>query len=99
MAYYLATSRELKRLDSTSRAPIFSWFGETIGGLSTIRAYAQQNRFAAGNEARLDRNNACYLPSVSVNRWLAVRLEFLGTSSLLRMLRSLERFKGLRRRC
>jgi ATP-binding cassette subfamily C (CFTR/MRP) protein 1 len=29
--------------------------------------------------AFLDRNNQCYLPSVSVNRWLAVRLEFLGS--------------------
>jgi ATP-binding cassette subfamily C (CFTR/MRP) protein 1 len=29
--------------------------------------------------AFLDRNNSCYLPSVSVNRWLAVRLEFLGS--------------------
>lgn len=25
----------------------------------------------------------CYLPSVSVNRWLAVRLEFLGSLIML----------------
>ena len=84
MRYYLATSRELKRLDATSRAPIFSWFGETLNGLSTIRAYAQQERFSANNEARLDRNNACFLPSVSVNRWLAVRLVSPCTSSARR---------------
>ncbi|CED82203.1 metal resistance protein ycf1 [Phaffia rhodozyma] len=83
MRYYLASSRELKRLDSTSRAPIFSWFGETLSGLSSIRAYSQTARFSAHNEAFLDRNNACYLPSVSVNRWLAVRLEFLGSLIML----------------
>lgn len=24
-------------------------------------------------------NQICYLPSISINRWLAVRLEFVGT--------------------
>lgn len=50
MLYYLATSRELKRLDSTSRAPIFSWFGESLTGLSTIRAFGQTERFSANSE-------------------------------------------------
>lgn len=72
MRYYLATSRELKRLDAVSRSPVFAWFSETLSGVSTIRAYGQQSRFIANNEARLDRNMACYMPAQSVNRWLAV---------------------------
>lgn len=36
--------------------------------------------FVAGNERRVDRNQICYLPSISVNRWLAVRLEFVGAT-------------------
>lgn len=40
--YYLATSRELKRLDSISMSPIFSNFGETLNGLMTIRAFRKQ---------------------------------------------------------
>ncbi|KAJ9099303.1 hypothetical protein QFC21_004184 [Naganishia friedmannii] len=79
MRYYLATSRELKRLDAVSRSPVFAWFSETLSGVSTIRAYGQQERFIANNEARLDRNMACYMPAQSVNRWLAVRLESLGS--------------------
>ena len=77
MRYYLATSRELKRLDAVSRSPVFTWFSETLSGVSTIRAYGQQSRFIANNEARLDRNMACYMPAQSVNRWLAVRLLLL----------------------
>lgn len=79
MRYYLATSRELKRLDAVSRSPVFAWFGETLAGATTIRAFSQQSRFIASNEARVDRNQACYMPAMSVNRWLAVRLEALGS--------------------
>ncbi|WWC88113.1 uncharacterized protein L201_003017 [Kwoniella dendrophila CBS 6074] len=79
MRYYLATSRELKRLDAVSRSPIFSFFGETLSGLPVIRGYGQKSRFIANNEARIDRNQACYMPAMTINRWLAVRLEFLGS--------------------
>lgn len=81
--YYLRTSRELKRLDSVSRSPIFAHFQETLGGVSTIRAYDQQSRFNFVNEARVDQNMEAYFPSVSANRWLAVRLEFIGSIIIL----------------
>jgi ABC-type multidrug transport system fused ATPase/permease subunit len=77
--YYLRTSRELKRLDSVSRSPIYAHFQESLGGVSTIRAYRQQTRFTKENEWRMDANLRAYFPSVSANRWLAVRLEFLGS--------------------
>lgn len=81
--YYLRTSRELKRLDSVSRSPIYAHFQETLGGISTIRAYRQQNRFVRENEFRIDENVRAYFPSVSANRWLAVRLEFIGSFVIL----------------
>ena len=76
--YYLRTSRELKRLDSVSRSPIYAHFQESLGGISTIRAYRQQDRFELENEWRVDANLRAYFPSISANRWLAVRLEFIG---------------------
>jgi ATP-binding cassette, subfamily C (CFTR/MRP), member 1 len=81
--YYLATSRELKRLDAVSRSPIFAWFSESLSGLSTIRAFNQQRVFVAANQRRIDRNQICYLPGIYVNRWLAVRLEFVGAMIIL----------------
>lgn len=76
--YYLRTSRELKRLDSVSRSPIYAHFQESLGGVSTIRAFRQEQRFQLENEWRVDSNLKAYFPSVSANRWLAVRLEFIG---------------------
>lgn len=81
--YYLSTSRELKRLDSTSRSPIFAHFQESLGGLATIRAYQQQDRFWHENELLVDGNLRAYFPSISANRWLAVRLEFIGSVIIL----------------
>jgi ATP-binding cassette, subfamily C (CFTR/MRP), member 1 len=81
--YYLRTSRELKRLDSVSRSPIYAHFQETLGGITTIRAYRQQKRFALENEWRVDANLRAYFPSINANRWLAVRLEFIGSFIIL----------------
>ncbi len=81
--YYLRTSRELKRLDSISRSPIYAHFQESLGGITTIRAYRQQQRFILENEWRVDANLRAYFPSISANRWLAVRLEFIGSVIIL----------------
>ncbi|KAK5652526.1 hypothetical protein OQA88_10432 [Cercophora sp. LCS_1] len=81
--YYLRTSRELKRLDSVSRSPIYAHFQESLGGISTIRAYRQQDRFEHENEWRVDANLRAYFPSISANRWLALRLEFIGAVVIL----------------
>ena len=81
--YYLRTSRELKRLDSVSRSPIYAHFQESLGGVSTIRAYKQEDRFALENEWRMEANLRAYFPSICVNRWLAVRLEFIGSVVIL----------------
>ncbi|KAJ6621301.1 metal resistance protein YCF1 [Mycena sp. CBHHK59/15] len=83
MKYYLATSRELKRLDAVSRSPIFSAFSEALQGVSTIRAFNQQLTFITANQRHIDRNQICYLPSISVNRWLSIRLEVVGAVIIL----------------
>lgn len=43
--YYLKTSRELKRLESICRSPVFSHISETLNGLDTIRTKGRQDEF------------------------------------------------------
>uniref|UniRef100_A0A3Q3BEI2 ATP binding cassette subfamily C member 2 n=1 Tax=Kryptolebias marmoratus TaxID=37003 RepID=A0A3Q3BEI2_KRYMA len=76
--FYVATSRQLRRLDSVSRSPIYSHFGETVSGLSVIRAYNHQERFLKQNYITIDENLKNVYPWIVSNRWLAIRLEFLG---------------------
>lgn len=77
--YFIKTSRELQRLDSISRSPIFALLSETLDGLATIRAYSVENKFIDRNNLLLDRNQRAYFLNFSVNCWLALRLEFVGT--------------------
>ncbi|KAL3522804.1 hypothetical protein ACH5RR_015638 [Cinchona calisaya] len=76
--YYQSTAREVKRLDSVSRSPVYAQFGEALNGLSTIRAYKAYDRMANINGKSMDNNVRFTLVSMSGNRWLAIRLETLG---------------------
>ena len=81
--FYLATSRELKRLDSVALSPIFSSFSETLAGLATVRAFARQPVFAQRNEELMDASNRAWWPIQIVNRWLSIRLELMGQTMVL----------------
>lgn len=81
--FYVETSRQLKRLESVTRSPIYSHFGETIGGQSTIRAYNVQQRFTVESETKVDHNQAISYMSICANTWLGVRLEIVGSLVVL----------------
>ncbi|KAG6416777.1 hypothetical protein SASPL_124215 [Salvia splendens] len=76
--YYQSTAREVKRLDSISRSPVYAQFGEALNGVSTIRAYKAHDRMSTINGNSMDNNIRFTLVSMSGNRWLAIRLETVG---------------------
>ncbi|XP_074882256.1 ATP-binding cassette sub-family C member 2 isoform X3 [Buteo buteo] len=79
LRFYVSTSRQLRRLDSVTRSPIYSHFGETVSGLSVIRAFGHQERFLQQNESTMDINQKSVYSWIVSNRWLAIRLEFVGS--------------------
>ena len=75
---YIASSRQLKRIESTTRSPIYNHFNETVQGVSSIRAYGVQDKFISESNRRIDINNSCFYSSFTATRWLSIRLEFFG---------------------
>ncbi|XP_020316036.2 canalicular multispecific organic anion transporter 2 isoform X2 [Oncorhynchus kisutch] len=81
--FYVATSRQLKRLESVSRSPIYSHFSETVTGSSVIRAYCRHDAFVLMSDMKVDENQKSYYPGIVSNRWLGVRIEFIGNCIVL----------------
>ncbi|KAG0255528.1 hypothetical protein DFQ27_006214 [Actinomortierella ambigua] len=77
-SYFLISSRELKRLDSAARSPMYSHFNETLSGLATIRAYKDSDRFSTQASNMLDQSQQVFYLTNSTTRWLQMMLELLS---------------------
>jgi ABC-type multidrug transport system fused ATPase/permease subunit len=75
---FVSVSRELKRIESVSKSPIYSSFSETLTGVVTIRAFGAIDRFSNINTNKVDANNKAFLSMWTANRWLGVRIGILS---------------------
>ncbi|KAL4424666.1 hypothetical protein ABPG77_004473 [Micractinium sp. CCAP 211/92] len=74
---YLATSREVKRWEATSRSPVFASFSAILKGLPTIRAYGAGARFRSSFLWDLSENGAWWFCFLTTARWIGFRLDIL----------------------
>ncbi|KAJ3359292.1 hypothetical protein GGF32_009501 [Allomyces javanicus] len=80
---YLASSREIKRLESVTRSPIFSGFQEAGAGTTVIRAFREEPAFTARAHAAMNMHNRASWWLWVSNAWLAIRLDFLSNVTVL----------------
>ncbi|KAI8873306.1 hypothetical protein GQ42DRAFT_176544 [Ramicandelaber brevisporus] len=80
MVYYLNASREIKRIESVSNAPLLSLYGELTSGVTTIRAYGVVSRFCAEGDKYVDGYNRAFYMTWAANRWLCFLMDVLGAS-------------------
>jgi len=80
--YYRHSSREIQRLDSISKSPLYTSFAEALNGAITIQAFGAVSVFCQRNRGRLDYNLRAGFVSAAANRWLTIRLEFLSNMLL-----------------
>ncbi|KAF0026375.1 ATP-binding cassette sub-family C member 4 isoform X1 [Scophthalmus maximus] len=73
--YFLQTSRDIKRLESTTRSPVFSHLSSSLQGLSTIRAFKVQQRFQQMFDKYQDLHSEAWFLFLTTSRWFAVRLD------------------------
>ena len=76
--FYIRSSRDLKRLESVQRSPLYQQFGETLTGVTTIRAYGDERRFVRNNINLVNSFNRPFIYLWATNRWLALRVDFAG---------------------
>jgi ABC-type multidrug transport system fused ATPase/permease subunit len=75
---FRVTSREVKRLESISRSPVYAHFSESLAGVSVIRAFNRESVFLQESVRRFEGNQRAFYTMISINRWLGTRLEFIG---------------------
>ncbi|KAJ3007270.1 UNVERIFIED_CONTAM: Multidrug resistance-associated protein 4 [Siphonaria sp. JEL0065] len=80
---YLATSRQVKRQEAVTRSPIYATVPSTLEGLTTIRAFASESRFANDFVTTQNENTRIYFCYLSCSRWLGLRLDVLSSVFLL----------------
>ena len=78
-AFTKITYRELKRLDSSNRSPIYALLGETVDGVAVIRSFAAEGSLIRRITSMLDLQQHAYYLTCTAQSWLAVRLEMIGT--------------------
>eukprot|EP01043_Picozoa_sp_COSAG02_P009472 COSAG02_NODE_321_length_24780_cov_11.623962_26_plen_91_part_00 len=66
---YKLAALQFKRLDSTTRSPIYNQFSESLGGLTTIRAYGVEPICAGKNSDIVNTNTRTQFTQKMVERW------------------------------
>ena len=66
---YAISGRQLKRIESVKRSPVFASYSETLSGLRSIRAYHQQDRFIENADWLLDNSVKSYFLVTTSNRY------------------------------
>ncbi|KAF9353775.1 hypothetical protein BGX26_008445, partial [Mortierella sp. AD094] len=79
--YYIKTSSMLRRLESILKSPLYQHFGETLNGISSIRAMNINSSFVERNTIHSDLSANAHYAAAMTNRWLNARLE--GLTSIL----------------
>ena len=66
-------TRYMQRLDAILRSSLYSHFSETLSGISTIRAYGEEDRFFNENRDRVNIENRAYWMTVTNQVSLTLR--------------------------
>ncbi|KAI9352834.1 P-loop containing nucleoside triphosphate hydrolase protein [Obelidium mucronatum] len=78
LGYYRSAMRQLKRLESVQRSPLYAHVAESLEGVSTILAYKKDAYFAEVTNELLDFSNSPLFFKMGAELWVLLRLELLS---------------------
>ena len=73
--YYIRSARELQRLDSIARTPVYTHITETFYGLTTVRSFDLQQRMSDQYAKYLSDSVSCRFLVVAAGRVLGILLD------------------------
>lgn len=76
--HYLPAAREIKRLDSVAKSPIFDLFSVTLAGLGTIRTFSRTKQYIQRMHQRIDIYATATYHLHLLNSWMTLRQGLLG---------------------
>jgi ATP-binding cassette subfamily C (CFTR/MRP) protein 4 len=77
--FYIRSSRQLKRLESVTRSPIYTLFATSLDGLTSIRAFDVQNDFLKMFIERIDANSRASFIFSATTHWFGLRLDLMAS--------------------
>jgi ABC-type multidrug transport system fused ATPase/permease subunit len=80
---YKIAALQYKRMESVTRSPIYNHTGETLSGISTIRAYDTADKAEQKNADVTNINSKAMFIMRTVERWLDLRLQSIGNAVVL----------------
>jgi ATP-binding cassette subfamily C (CFTR/MRP) protein 4 len=73
---------DLKRLEGTTRSPIYSYLSSTIHGLKVIRSYHAEKMCSQQFLSHLDDHIRAYFSIIVTERWAAMRFDWITITFL-----------------
>lgn len=71
-------AREVKRLESNAKSPVFEQFNSALVGISTIRAYAKTSVYVDRMFKKIDDHSSSFWHLWAFNRWMGSRMAVIG---------------------
>ncbi|KEH19126.1 ABC transporter-like family-protein [Medicago truncatula] len=81
--YYQASSRELIRINGTTKAPVMNFAAETSLGVVTVRAFGMVDRFFKNYLKLVDTDASLFFHSNVAMEWVVVRVEALQNLTVI----------------
>ncbi|EAS02140.2 ABC transporter C family protein (macronuclear) [Tetrahymena thermophila SB210] len=76
--FYLITSREIKKIEASTRGPVISHFQETTNGIFIIRAFKKQEDFMNKMLSKQRDYIVSFVNQNQCNRWVSVVTDLMG---------------------
>lgn len=76
--YFRKTNTEVKRLLSISRSPVYTEIGQSLQGITSLRAYKQVHNFQTRLANRVDTSSGLEFVMNKSSTWLDIRLNLMG---------------------